>query len=177
MAETPVSLPTSEKKEMVRNLYLYTNYTQSEIAEIVDISQKTVSVYIAEANLALIKKRNSQSSAIYLEQMDNELQELNNAIASRPPGQRFPTKAEAEIRRKTLASMAVLRARQSPATHLEVLTNFLQSVALIDRNEAIRIMPFVDSYIAGDLDIHGTKIKPPYSLPTDQLTNLTGTTP
>ena len=40
-----------------------------------------------------------QSPVIYLAQMDNELEEMNNAIASRRPGERLPARGEVENRR------------------------------------------------------------------------------
>ena len=156
---------TEDKKAQARNLYLHSTLTQSQIAELLDVSQKTISLYISESKLQLLKKRAAQSPSIFLEQMNNELHEMNEIIAARPPGQRIPTLQEAEIRRKTMYSIAAIRQRQSAGTHIEVLINFLKTVFEININDAKLLNRYVDEYVTGELKVYETPHTERYALP------------
>lgn len=162
---------TEDKKAQARNLYLHTTLTQSQIAELLDVSQKTISLYISESKLQLLKKRAAQSPSVFLEQMNNELHEMNEIIASRPPGQRVPTLQEAEIRRKTMYSIATIRERQSAGTHIEVLINFLQTVFEINIEHAKLINRYVDEYVTGELKVYDKPRQQSYSLPAEPVAN------
>ncbi len=119
----------NDKRAQARNLYLQSDLTQAQIAQLLGLSQKTICQYINENKWNLIKERAQQMPAMFLEQMNFELKEINDAIAARPEGKRYPTLSEAEVRRKILSSMSSLKERQSVASHMEVILDFIQIVA------------------------------------------------
>lgn len=119
----------NDKRTQARNLYLQSNLTQAEIARIVGLSQKTICQYINRHKWKEVKENAQQMPAIFIEQMNCELKAINDAIAARSEGNRFPTMAEAEVRRKILYSMASIKERQSVASHMEVIIDFIAIVA------------------------------------------------
>jgi predicted transcriptional regulator len=156
--------PSPNKIAQARELYFNTELTQAQIADRIGVCQKTVSTYISENKWAALKKRADQMPAMLLEQLYSELEELNYRIASRLRGERFATKEEAEIRRKTMYSIATIKGRQSAATHTEVLLNFIASVARENADDARLILKYTDEYLLGEMDMLG-KAPIDYALP------------
>jgi transcriptional regulator with XRE-family HTH domain len=166
----PEQNPTGNKREQARNLYFQTNLTQKQIADVIGVSQKTVSTYVSDHKWNLIKKRAGQLPAIFIEQMYTELQALNDTIAARGNGQCYATPEEAEVRRKILYSIAAVKDRQSAGTHAEVLLNFMACVAHESQDDARILIRYVDRYLIGEMNIKDTEPIQPYNLP-----NGTGT--
>ncbi len=126
----------TNKLAQARSLYFNTTLTQKQIADLIGASQKTVSEYISDNNWKLLKQRCSQLPLVFVDQMNSELRQLNDAIASRPEGERFPTLAEAELRRKILYSLAAVKDRMSAGAHAEAFLNLLNFVATRDLDAA-----------------------------------------
>lgn len=146
----------NEKLLQVRNLYFNTTMSQAQIADLIGISQKTVSLYITQNNWKLLKKRGTQLPSVFIEQMNCELQQMNNLIASRPDGQRFPTLQEAEIRRKIMYSISTIKERQSAGAQMEAFMNLLHFAARDNRADALVISTYIQDFL-----------KVEYNLPND----------
>lgn len=141
----------NEKFIQARNLYIQSDLTQAQIAAIVGVSQKTISQYISDNRWKLLKERANQVPAIALEQMNCELEDLNELIASRPKGSRHATLHEAEIRRKIMASMETVKDRQSAGTHIEVICNLLTLISAENIEHARILSRYTDKYVSGML--------------------------
>lgn len=157
----------AEKMNEVRNLYFQTALSQAQIAELMGISQKTVSIYIRENKWDILKRRADQVPAVCLEQLNSELQELNQMIASRQEGQRFPSLQEANIRLRILSSMATIRNRQATSIHVEVLSNFIQSITHKNPAHAQLIVGYADTYLRGEMKMSKEPQFSPYKLPAE----------
>jgi len=155
-----------EKQNQARNLYFQTTLTQAQIAELLGISQKTVSIYVNDNKWNLLKRRAEQAPALMLEQMNSELQELNEAIAARPLGQRFPTKEEAEIRRKTLHSINLINSRQSAGYYSQVFMNFIGWVYKQNVNDAQLLTRYADKFLKGQMNSDESPRYGNYDLPS-----------
>lgn len=155
-----------EKQNQARNLYFQTKLTQAQIAELLGISQKTVSTYVNEHKWDLLKQRAEQAPALMLEQMNSELQELNEAIAARPLGQRFPTKEEAEIRRKTLHSINLINSRQSAGYYSQVFMNFISWVYKQSVKDAQLLTRYADKFLKGQMNADESPRYGNYDLPS-----------
>ncbi|MBX2904708.1 MAG: hypothetical protein KF744_01630 [Taibaiella sp.] len=155
-----------EKQNQARNLYFQTKLTQAQIAELLGISQKTVSTYVNEHKWNLLKQRAEQAPALMLEQMNSELQELNEAIAARPLGQRFPTKEEAEIRRKTLYSINLINSRQSAGYYSQVFMNFISWVYKQNVKDAQTLTRYADKFLKGQMNTDESPRYGNYALPS-----------
>lgn len=155
-----------DKQNQARNLYFQTKLTQAQIAELLGISQKTVSTYVNENKWNLLKQRAEQAPALMLEQMNSELQELNEAIAARPLGQRFPTKEEAEIRRKTLHSINLINSRQSAGYYSQVFMNFISWVYKQNVKDAQLLTRYADRFLKGQMNTDESPRYGNYELPS-----------
>jgi len=151
-------------KDQARNLFFETGLTQAQIAALVGVSQKTISVWINEGRWKYLKETAQHMPAILIEQMTNEISEIHACIAARDPGQRFATLQEAEIRRKTLMSIKYFQTRQMTNAHIEVLGNFINYIKRIDTNDARKIVELADQYLIGEKKINATPGYQPYSL-------------
>ena len=79
-------------------MYLKENITQQEIADRVGVSRVTVNKWAKEwegLKLNLLQTREERISSTL-----TQLDELDRSIASKEEGKRFPSAAEADIRRK-----------------------------------------------------------------------------
>lgn len=157
---------SGDKQNQARNLYFQTTLTQAQIAELIGVSQRTVSNYINDNKWKLLKQRAEQAPALMLEQMHSELQELNEAIASRPFGQRFPTKEEAEIRRKTLTSINLINTRQSAGYYSQVFMNFINWVYKQNIKDAQFITRYADKFLKGQMNADESPRYGNYALPS-----------
>jgi len=160
---------SNDKRAQARNLYFQSDLTQEQIAKLLGVSQKTISKYVSEEKWKLIKERAQQMPGMFLEQLNSELQDINDAIAARPKGERHATKSEAEVRRKIMYSMASIKERQSTASHMEAFINFISIVAEENIEDARILNKYVWDYITGVLvPAHGKT--PIYGLPVDKGT-------
>lgn len=157
---------SGDKQNQARNLYFQTTLTQAQIAELIGVSQKTVSTYVNDNKWNLLKKRAEQAPALMLEQMNSELQELNEAIAARPVGQRFPSREEAEIRRKTLYSINLINSRQSAGYYSQVFMNFINWVYKQNIKDAQFITRYADKFLKGQMNADETPRYGNYALPS-----------
>jgi predicted transcriptional regulator len=141
----------NDQHEQARNLYLETGLTQSQIAELVGISQKTVSLWVSEGQWARLKRLAKEMPGIAVDSMFTELTEINNAVRNRPEGMRYATLEEAEIRRKILASIKYVQEHRSAGSHIEVMMNFiLYMKPLISNPELKMLIKHADSYLKAE---------------------------
>jgi len=85
-----------EKKPQAREMYLTGYKTQKQIALALGVSERTIYTWIHQNNWD--KQRAAQHQLLTpRENCTIQLLELQEAIAARQPGHRFPTPAEAEI--------------------------------------------------------------------------------
>lgn len=99
-------LKPTQRKEFAKLIFLRENITQQEIADRVGVSRATVNKWAKEwegLKLNLLQTREERISSTL-----SQLDELDRSIASKEEGKRFPTTAEADIRRKLTADLEAL---------------------------------------------------------------------
>jgi len=158
----------NSRQEQARSLYFESDFSQAQIAGKVGVSQKTVSLWINEGKWNLLKNRVLQTPVILIEQMISEIIEINNAIKARQPGQRFPTMQEAEIRRKIMSSINILKQQQSVGDNMEVLMNFIEFVRRQNNEHAKTIVEYATEYVQGENMMGKETMFVPYSLPVSE---------
>lgn len=100
------SLKPNQRKEWAKLIYLKESLTQQEIADRVGVSRATVNKWAREwegLKLNLLQTREERISSTL-----SQLDELDRSIAAKEEGKRFPTTAEADIRRKLTADLEAL---------------------------------------------------------------------
>lgn len=153
------------KKDQARNLFFETGFTQAQIAELLDLSQKTISVWMNEGKWKMLKETAEHAPSMLIEQMVHELTEMHTNIASREPGKRFATVQEAEIRRKTMMSMKYVQQQHTTAVHAEVMANFLLYARKQKDVDIKALTLLADKYIKGEKKLELDEPFKYYSLP------------
>lgn len=76
-----------------------------------------------------------------------QLNELDESIASREPGARYPTAKEADIRRKLTADLEALEQEASVRDIVNVSRGILDYIRALDLEKAKVLSDYFDSYI------------------------------
>lgn len=160
-----------DQKLQARELYFQSDLNQSQIAEEVGVSQKTVSLWVSNGRWATLKEMSRNTPAMMIDNMYAELVELNSAIQSRQSGKRFATREEADIRRKLLLGIRSIQQQQSAGSHMEVLLNFIEFLKRSAPGLAKEITLLADSYLCGEKSLGREPRFQPYDLPAHELTS------
>ncbi len=139
------NISSNQRKEFAKLIFLKENATQQEIADRVGVSRATVNKWAKEwENLKLnLLQTREERIASTLSQLD----ELDRSIAAKEVGKRFPTTAEADIRRKLTADLEALEQDASVRDIYNVSRGLLDFVRRIDLERAKEISGYFDSYI------------------------------
>lgn len=138
-------LKPTQRKEFAKLIFLRENITQQEIADRVGVSRATVNKWAKEwegLKLNLLQTREERISSTL-----SQLDELDRSIASKEEGKRFPTTAEADIRRKLTADLEALEQDASIRDIYNVSRGLLDYIRRIDLERAKEISDYFDAYI------------------------------
>lgn len=138
-------LKPTQRKEFAKLIFLRENITQQEIADRVGVSRATVNKWAKEwegLKLNLLQTREERISSTL-----SQLDELDRSIASKEEGKRFPTTAEADIRRKLTADLEALEQDASVRDIYNVSRGLLDYIRRIDLERAKEISDYFDAYI------------------------------
>ena len=94
-----------EKKEQALRLFMSGTRSQKEIADAVGVSERTIHTWIHRFSWNKLRLAAMQAPATIADNLSSQLVELQNAIAAREPGKRYPTSEEADIMRKLVAAL------------------------------------------------------------------------
>ena len=134
-----------QKKEYAKLIFLKENCTQKEIASRVGVSAVTINKWVKDwenLKLNLLQTREERINST-LQQLD----ELDRSIAAKEEGKRFPTAAEADIRRKLTADLQALEQDASIRDIYNVSRGILDWLRVRNLEEAQRLSDYFDSFI------------------------------
>ena len=124
-------LKANQRKEWAKLMYLKENITQQEIADRVGVSRVTVNKWVKEwISLTL-----------------TQLDELDRSIAGKEEGKRYPSAAEADIRRKLTADLEALEQDASIRDIYNVSRGLLDWLRQQDLERAKELSDYFDAYI------------------------------
>ena len=135
-------LDNKQKKEWAKLLFLTTDLTQAEIAVKIGVSRITIVRWAQEwegLKLNFLQTREARIKSTLM-----QLNELDESIAAREQGARYPTVKEADIRRKLTAE---LEQEASVRDIVNVSRDILDYVRAIDLEKAKMLSDYFDSYI------------------------------
>jgi len=96
----------NEQKKQALELYINQNHTQQQIANALGICVRTVYNWIKQHAWDRLRLATHQAPALIADNFSSQLVELQNEIAAREPGKRYPTSQEMEIMRKLTTCIA-----------------------------------------------------------------------
>lgn len=140
-------LTRQQKKEFAKILYTKENLTQEEIADRTGVSRVTVNRWITGENWKDLRASVTMMKEERLKDLYRQFSALNDAIASRPDGERFATPAEADTIAKYAKAIEKLEGEVGLSDVISVLRKLLAHVREYDLEEAKRIAPICDSFV------------------------------
>lgn len=137
--------PEEEKK--AQYLYLQTDLSQQEIADLIGVNRKTLYNWITLGKWKRAKYIAKYAPPILIEQYYTQLGALNNEIALRAD-RPYPTKEEAEIIRKLTISIRHAQGDKRPVVdNIELFIEFANELRRKDTLLAQQFIPHMDEYI------------------------------
>lgn len=132
-------------------MYMSGKYSQRDIAKELCISERTVYNWIQNNTWDKLRQAAFAAPAIIAHNLCNQLVELQNVIAAREPGQRFPTLQEAVITGKLIAGIEKMKKYPSLPQNMQVLETFKQYVSpKVDRKFNRDLKIFTDGFLQAE---------------------------
>lgn len=135
------------KKKNAKALFITGQYQQKEIAELVGVTVQTISRWVNsekwDVELASLTITKEKQLARYYAQIN----EINEVIAQRDPGQRYANSKEADILNKLSAAAQKLEAETGVRDIVDVSIGLLEWVRGFDVVKAKELSDLFDGYI------------------------------
>ena len=96
----------TDQKKQALDLYINQSFTQQQVADAVGVCVRTVHNWVKQHAWDRLRLATHQAPALIADNFSSQLVELQNNIAAREPGKRFPTTQEMEIMRKLTVCIA-----------------------------------------------------------------------
>lgn len=143
----------AQKKEHARLLYVRENLSQKEIAERVEVAEKTINRWVNENGEEWKRLRTSIfiTKEEQLRRIYQQLDELNQEIAHRKEGSKFAQAKEADVIVKLTAAARALESDASLSEIVEVAKRFLNWLRPLDLEKAREISALFDAFIKDQL--------------------------
>ena len=137
-----------KKRELAKQIYLRDNLSQKEIAEMVDVSQKSLSKWIKEERWDTEKSAYTITREQQIQRLYAHISTINDTISQREAGQNVPTAKEADTLNKLATTIKKLENEVGIAEVIGVsmkVCNFLRNKGKID--EAKEAAGWFNAYI------------------------------
>lgn len=147
-----MALSIKQKKEWAKLLYLRENITQKDICEKVDISQRTLSLWVNKEKWSKMKNSIILTKSEELTRLYNQLREMNDFIESKDQGKRFPSKAEADTLTSLKTAIKAFENEASITTIVDVSIKLIEWLRPIDFEKSKEISNIFDQFIKYQLN-------------------------
>lgn len=136
-----------DKRSIARTLYIEGSFTFEEIAAKVQATRQTVSRWAKEGAWAETKASLSITPAQLISQWQQQILEINRAIAAREEGKRYATPAEADAMHKLASSIDKIQDDLGIKETVGVCVDFLSWLRKSDKEQALIFNNLIDVYI------------------------------
>jgi DNA-binding XRE family transcriptional regulator len=136
------------KKQQAQSLYMQ-GMTHKDIAASVGVSERTIFTWIHQYAWNKLRLAAYQAPATIADNLCSQLVELQNSIARREPGKRYPTAEEAEITRKLIASLDKMKKSPSLSQNMQVLETFRNYMRPVDKAFTRDLGHYIDRFLSG----------------------------
>jgi len=139
----------SSQQAQARDLYLNTGLSQKEIAQYVSVSEKTIYLWIKQQAWDKLKQASLAAPAMIVDNLFSQLVELQNHIASREEGCRFPTLHEAEITRKLIQCIDKLKLYPSQGACMQMMRGYIDFIGTGNEELRTQTLTYAKEYLHG----------------------------
>ena len=140
-----MAITKKEERNYAQILYVNENLTAKEIAKRVGVTEKTMGRWIEDGKWKDLRKSMLVTKQNQIVRLYNQLEALNNDIASREKP--IPNAKEADIMAKITTSIQRMETEASIAETIEVAKSFINFVREYDLKLAKEITEHFDSFI------------------------------
>lgn len=137
------------QQSQARDLYLNTSLSQKEIAQYLSVSEKTIYLWIKQQSWDKLKQASLAAPAMIVDNLFSQLVELQNHIASRDEGSRFPTLHEAEITRKLIQCIDKLKLYPSQGACMQMMRGYLDFIGTGNEELHSQTLTYAKEYLQG----------------------------
>jgi transposase len=135
------------KRELARELYLNTNKSQKEIAEIVDVTEKTISNWCRDNDWEATRKTILFNPEARIKALNNELMQIEAHIAGKEDGERFADSKLSDVRIKIIRSIHLLNSEVTLAQKVAIIMKFMDALAAKDLPLAKQVNEHADNFL------------------------------
>lgn len=138
----------AKKKELAKQIYLRDNLSQKEIAEMVDVSAKTLCSWVNTEKWDTEKAAYTITKEQQIQRLYGHISAVNDTIASREAGENYPNAKEADTLNKLATAIGKMENETSIGDIITVCTkvcSFLRKKG--DIEQAKTISDVFNSYI------------------------------
>jgi len=114
----------SSQQTRARQLYMDDTHTQRDIARELNVSERTIYTWIKTKGWDRLRQAARTAPIVASDNLYSQLVELQNTIAAREEGNRFPTMHEAEVTRKLVTCIEKMKKTPSLAQNMQMLQSF-----------------------------------------------------
>lgn len=143
-----------ERYVFAEQLYCFTDKRMHEIAELAKIPLRTLYQRARDYDWATLRRASKRSPMILCEEMYRELADLTESINKRPEGQRIPTSAEAETRRKIVYTIAAVKKFPTHAEAAFLMQSLIRYATNFHWEEVQNLQKLVDAFLS-HRDVYG----------------------
>jgi hypothetical protein len=140
---------TIDKKQKAQFIYMTEGKGQKEIAAEVGVSERTIHTWIHQYAWDKLRLAALQAPATIADNICSQLVELQNTIAAREPGNRFPTLQEAEVTRKLITCLEKMKKYPSLSQNMQMLETFRNYVRPLDKDFSRKLGSYTEKFLTG----------------------------
>ena len=141
--------PKPTQQQMAKDLYLQTDKTQQEIADILNVNRRTIYLWVKNGKWAEMKTAAAQTPFTMQNDIHNHIAAINKRIKDRE-GDNCPTMQEVEMLRKLINMSAVINKRHTGA-YIEAFMELTTYIYHKDVDLARKVTMHADNYVKGYL--------------------------
>jgi len=140
-----MSVKKKQQNDYAKTLYTTEHLTQKELAERVNVTEKTISRWIEKGGWKKLRKSMLVTKQHQISQLYDQLAYLTEIIATRD--YKIADSKEADVLSKITSAIQKLEVETSIGQIVEVARDFVDFVREIDLDEAKAITALFDSFI------------------------------
>ena len=137
--------------DTARLMYMAGDNTQRSIAKTLKVSERTLYTWIKTEGWDRLRQAARQAPAVIAENIFSQIVELQNDIASREEGKRYPTMQEAELTRKLVLSVDKMKNAPALSQAMQVLRMFRSFAnSYGDRDFRLTLNHVIEHFLEGE---------------------------
>ena len=152
----------NEKQEQAKNLYFQTDLSKTQIADLLNISRRTLYYWIQQNSWERLKKSAAMMPSIIAEKCYMIMDNFTDSLLSEFRIKRPITAQEVDILHKLTLTIKKLKHRSTINENLEMFAYFMESINKKSPELALQVQPFVDEYITSQASVYTDTLKPEY---------------